>query len=81
MKHVSKLMSLDVSACVQATSVETVTALSHRMCAAVTHVMCSVSFCKAEERTMKVLFFPVLRVEENLLPFGCRYPGSSRSSF
>jgi hypothetical protein len=31
------------------------------MCAAETHVMSSVSFWKAEELTMKVLLFPVLR--------------------
>jgi hypothetical protein len=66
MKHVSKVMSLDVSACVQAT----VIALSHRMCAAVTHVMCSVSFWKAEERTIKVLLLPVLRISGKSLPFG-----------
>jgi len=69
MKHVSKIMSLDVSVCVQATSAETVTALSHRMCAAATHVMCSVSFWKAEERTIKVLLFPVLRISGKSLPF------------
>ena len=69
-EHVSKVMSLDISACAQATSAETVTALSHRMCAAVTHVMCSVSVWKAEERTMKVLLFPVLRISGKSLPFG-----------
>jgi hypothetical protein len=70
MKHVPKVQSLDVIACVQATSAETVTTLSHRMCVAVTHVMCSVKFWEAEERTMKVLLFPVLRISGKSLSFG-----------
>jgi hypothetical protein len=69
MKHVSKVMSLDVSACVQATPAETVTTLSQRICAAVTHVMWSFSFWEAEERTMKVLLLPVLRISGKSLPF------------